>query len=103
VSTVRVTCVAGARPNYVKVKPVMDAIEERGVEVIPVRTFTPWVDSRCRGWRLLDVTQGPGSGPGRADFFGYARATTPAADGPVGRHTIVTVRIRSTTQKFMMR
>ncbi len=34
----RVICVAGARPNYMKVKPVMDALEERGVEVILVHT-----------------------------------------------------------------
>ena len=30
----RVICVAGARPNYMKVKPVMDALEERAAEVI---------------------------------------------------------------------
>jgi UDP-N-acetylglucosamine 2-epimerase (non-hydrolysing) len=35
---VRVTCVAGARPNYMKVKPVMDALEERGAQVILVHT-----------------------------------------------------------------
>lgn len=29
---------AGARPNYMKVKPVMDALEERGAEVILVHT-----------------------------------------------------------------
>jgi SAM-dependent methyltransferase len=40
------------------------------------RCFTSWVDSRCPDWRLLDVTQGPDSGPGRADFFSYVRATT---------------------------
>ena len=34
----RVICVAGARPNFVKVKPVMDALEEQGVEVILVHT-----------------------------------------------------------------
>ena len=34
----RVICVAGARPNYMKVKPVMDAIEERGAQVILVHT-----------------------------------------------------------------
>jgi len=33
-----VVCVAGARPNYMKVKPVMDALEERGAEVILVHT-----------------------------------------------------------------
>jgi UDP-N-acetylglucosamine 2-epimerase (non-hydrolysing) len=30
--------VAGARPNYMKVKPVMDALEERGAQVILVHT-----------------------------------------------------------------
>jgi len=35
---VRVICVAGARPNFVKIKPVMDALEERGAEVILVHT-----------------------------------------------------------------
>ena len=34
----RVVCVAGARPNYMKVKPVMDALAERGAEVILVHT-----------------------------------------------------------------
>jgi len=34
----RIVCVAGARPNYMKVKPVMDALEERGVEVVLVHT-----------------------------------------------------------------
>ena len=34
----RCVCVAGARPNYMKVKPVMDALEERGSEVVLVHT-----------------------------------------------------------------
>src|SRR6516162_8873881 len=34
----RIACVAGARPNYMKVKPVMDALEERGAEVVLVHT-----------------------------------------------------------------
>ncbi len=34
----RVICVAGARPNYMKVKPVMDALEQRGAQVILVHT-----------------------------------------------------------------
>jgi UDP-N-acetylglucosamine 2-epimerase (non-hydrolysing) len=34
----RVICVAGARPNYMKVKPVMDALAEGGAEVILVHT-----------------------------------------------------------------
>jgi UDP-N-acetylglucosamine 2-epimerase (non-hydrolysing) len=34
----RVVCVAGARPNYMKIKPVMDGLDERGAEVILVHT-----------------------------------------------------------------
>jgi UDP-N-acetylglucosamine 2-epimerase (non-hydrolysing) len=34
----RVVCVAGARPNYMKTKPVMDALERRGAEVLLVHT-----------------------------------------------------------------
>ena len=34
----RIVCVAGARPNYMKVKPVMDALEEGGAEVVLVHT-----------------------------------------------------------------
>ena len=34
----RVICVAGARPNYMKVKPVMDALEQCAAEVILVHT-----------------------------------------------------------------
>jgi UDP-N-acetylglucosamine 2-epimerase (non-hydrolysing) len=34
----RIVCVAGARPNYMKVKPVMDALEQQGVEVMLVHT-----------------------------------------------------------------
>ncbi|WP_055525411.1 non-hydrolyzing UDP-N-acetylglucosamine 2-epimerase [Streptomyces graminilatus] len=34
----RVICVAGARPNYMKIKPVMDALERRGAEVVLVHT-----------------------------------------------------------------
>jgi UDP-N-acetylglucosamine 2-epimerase (non-hydrolysing) len=34
----RVICVAGARPNYMKVKPVMDALEDFGAEVLLVHT-----------------------------------------------------------------
>ncbi len=34
----RIICVAGARPNYMKVKPVMDALVLHGAEVILVHT-----------------------------------------------------------------
>jgi UDP-N-acetylglucosamine 2-epimerase (non-hydrolysing) len=35
---VRVVCVAGARPNYMKVKPVMEALTAVGAEVVLVHT-----------------------------------------------------------------
>ena len=35
---VRAVCVAGARPNYMKVKPVMDALGRAGAEVVLVHT-----------------------------------------------------------------
>jgi UDP-N-acetylglucosamine 2-epimerase (non-hydrolysing) len=34
----RIICVAGARPNFMKIKPVMDALEARGAEVLLVHT-----------------------------------------------------------------
>ena len=34
----RVVCVAGARPNFMKVKPVMDALEARGAQVVLLHT-----------------------------------------------------------------
>jgi UDP-N-acetylglucosamine 2-epimerase (non-hydrolysing) len=37
-AALRVVCVAGARPNYMKIKPVMDALAERDAEVILVHT-----------------------------------------------------------------
>jgi SAM-dependent methyltransferase len=37
------------------------------------RRFSSWVDQNCPQWRLKEVTDGPGSGPARADFFAYER------------------------------
>lgn len=34
----RYVCVAGARPNFVKIKPVLDALEGRGAETVLVHT-----------------------------------------------------------------
>ena len=34
----RVVCVAAARPNFMKVKPVMDALERAGAEAVLVHT-----------------------------------------------------------------
>jgi UDP-N-acetylglucosamine 2-epimerase (non-hydrolysing) len=41
----RVVCVAGARPNYIKVKPVLDALVHRGVEAVLVHTGQHYDDA----------------------------------------------------------
>lgn len=38
------------------------------------RHFTTWVDANCPQWSLAQVTGGPNTGPGRADFFVYERS-----------------------------
>ncbi|MFF1343460.1 non-hydrolyzing UDP-N-acetylglucosamine 2-epimerase [Streptomyces sp. NPDC058290] len=64
----RIICVAGARPNYMKIKPVMDALERRGAEVILVHTGQHYDESmndvffRDLGIRPPDRYLGAGSG-----------------------------------------
>ncbi|GAB3985952.1 UDP-N-acetylglucosamine 2-epimerase (non-hydrolyzing) [Actinoallomurus acanthiterrae] len=64
----RVVCVAAARPNYMKVKPVMDALERRGAEVVLVHTGQHYdaamndVFFRELGIRPPDHVLGAGSG-----------------------------------------
>jgi SAM-dependent methyltransferase len=38
------------------------------------RRFTQWVEARCPGWTLTQVTRGPSTEFARADFFVYERA-----------------------------
>ena len=40
------------------------------------RRFSSWVEDNCPQWRLIQVTDGPNAGPGRADFFVYERRGT---------------------------
>ena len=64
----RIVCVAGARPNYMKIKPVMDALEARGADVVLVHTGQHYDDSmndvffRDLGIRPPDRFLGVGSG-----------------------------------------
>lgn len=61
-------CVAGARPNFMKVKPVMDALEARGAEVVLVHTGQHYDEAmndvffRDLGLRPPDRHLGAGSG-----------------------------------------
>ncbi|WP_344670587.1 non-hydrolyzing UDP-N-acetylglucosamine 2-epimerase [Catenulispora yoronensis] len=64
----KIICVAGARPNYMKVKPVMDALEARGAEVVLVHTGQHYDEAmndvffRDLGIRQPDRFLGAGSG-----------------------------------------
>ncbi|SCD34223.1 UDP-N-acetylglucosamine 2-epimerase (non-hydrolysing) [Streptomyces sp. DvalAA-14] len=67
-SVMKIVCVAGARPNYMKIKPVMDALERRGAEVVLVHTGQHYDDAmnevffRDLGIRPPDRFLGVGSG-----------------------------------------
>ena len=64
----RVICVAAARPNFMKIKPVMDALERQSVEVVLVHTGQHYDESmndvffRDLGLRSPDRHLGTGSG-----------------------------------------
>ena len=64
----RVLCVAGARPNFMKVKPVMDALERRDIETVLVHTGQHYdremneVFFEDLGLRAPDLWLGVGSG-----------------------------------------
>lgn len=64
----RIVCVAGARPNFMKVKPVMDALEERHADTMLVHTgqhYDPAMNDvffRDLGLRAPDRHLGTGSG-----------------------------------------
>jgi UDP-N-acetylglucosamine 2-epimerase (non-hydrolysing) len=65
---VRVVCVVGARPNFVKAKPVLEALERRGVEVVLIHTgqhYDPLMSDvffTDLGLRPPDYSLGVGSG-----------------------------------------
>ncbi|GIJ44574.1 UDP-N-acetylglucosamine 2-epimerase (non-hydrolyzing) [Virgisporangium aliadipatigenens] len=63
-----VLCVAGARPNFIKIKPVLDALERRGADARLVHTGQHYDESmndvffRDLGLRAPDHHLGAGSG-----------------------------------------
>jgi UDP-N-acetylglucosamine 2-epimerase (non-hydrolysing) len=82
----RVICVAGARPNYMKIKPVMDALERRGAEVILVHTgqhYDPAMSDvffADLGIRQPDYFLGAGSGSHAAQTGRVMTAFEPLAE-----------------------
>src|SRR6266851_3183839 len=93
---VRVICVAGARPNYMKVKPVMDALEERGADVILVHTgqhYDPAMNDvffADLGIRPPDHLLGAGSGSHATQMSRVMTAFEPLA-GQVRSYVVVVV------------
>jgi hypothetical protein len=56
--------VASARLEAVRMRP----------KAHPEHRFSPCIANNCPGWRLKEVTGGPGSGERRPDFFIYERS-----------------------------
>ena len=67
-AVIHVVCVAGARPNFMKIKPVLDALEAAGVRVTLVHTGQHYDDAMSEvffeelGIRAPDVHLNVGSG-----------------------------------------
>jgi SAM-dependent methyltransferase len=53
-------------------------ITPAGAPHVRHRRFSSWVDNNCPQWRLKEVTDGPGPGPQRADFFVYEQPSEPS-------------------------
>jgi hypothetical protein len=62
----------GAGQRYVLVYATNAEIRDDAPHVRH-RCFSSWIDKNCPQWRLVQVTDGPGSGPRRADFYVYDR------------------------------
>jgi UDP-N-acetylglucosamine 2-epimerase (non-hydrolysing) len=79
-AAVRVICVAGARPNYMKVKPVMDALEAGGAEVVLVHTGQHY-DHRMNGVFFADLGIRPPDHVLRAGSGSHAAQTARVMTG----------------------
>jgi SAM-dependent methyltransferase len=64
----------GAGRRYVVVYSTNEQIQGTAPQVRH-RHFSAWVEAHCPQWRLAQVTRGPNTGPGRADFFVHERIT----------------------------
>ncbi len=82
----RVVCVAGARPNFMKVKPVLDGLVRRGVETLFVHTgqhYDPAMSDVFLdqvGLRRPDYHLGVGSGSHAGQTAGVMTAFEPVLD-----------------------
>ncbi|MFF7297549.1 non-hydrolyzing UDP-N-acetylglucosamine 2-epimerase [Streptomyces sp. NPDC008265] len=98
----RIVCVAGARPNYMKIKPVMDALERRGAEVVLVHTGQHYDESmndvffRDLGIRPPDRYLGAGSGSHAEQTGRVMTAFEPLLDSLAPDAVVVVGDINST-------
>ncbi|GAA1789067.1 UDP-N-acetylglucosamine 2-epimerase (non-hydrolyzing) [Planosporangium flavigriseum] len=91
-----VICVAGARPNYMKIKPVLDGLEERGARTVLVHTGQHYDESmndvffRDLGLRQPDHRLGAGSGSHAVQTARVMTAFEPLVE-TVAPHAVVVV------------
>ncbi|HEX3921232.1 MAG TPA: UDP-N-acetylglucosamine 2-epimerase (non-hydrolyzing) [Streptosporangiaceae bacterium] len=97
-----VVCVAGARPNFMKVKPVMDALEERGARVTLVHTGQHYDTAMSEvffaelGLRRPDHFLGAGSGTHAVQTSRVMTAFEPLLVGLAPDVVVVTGDVNST-------
>ena len=93
---------AGARPNYMKVKPVMDGLEERGAQVILVHTGQHYDPAMSEvffddlGIRRPDHFLGAGSGSHAVQTCRVMTAFEPLAAGLAADMVVVVGDVNST-------
>jgi UDP-N-acetylglucosamine 2-epimerase (non-hydrolysing) len=98
----RIICVAGARPNFMKIKPVMDAIEKQGAETVLVHTGQHYdqamndVFFADLGIRAPDRHLGPGSGSHAEQTARVMTAFEPLVDDVAPDAVVVVGDVNST-------
>ena len=98
----RVLCVAAARPNFMKIKPVMDALEERGVETILVHTGQHYDAGMSEvfftdlGLRPPDHNLGVGSGSQAEQTAGVMSSFEPLVERLAPDQVVVVGDVNST-------
>src|SRR5437764_11550165 len=98
----KIICVAGARPNFMKTKPVMDALEARGADVVLVHAGRHYDDAmndvffRDLGLRAPDHHLGAGSGTHAAQTARVMTAFEPLVDTLVPDAVVVVGDVNAT-------
>jgi UDP-N-acetylglucosamine 2-epimerase (non-hydrolysing) len=97
-----IICVAGARPNYMKIKPVLDGLEARGARAVLVHTGQHYDDAmndvffRDLGLRQPDHHLGAGSGSHANQTARVMTAFEPLVDALTPDAVVVVGDVNST-------